>query len=308
MATEAAFKPFEYVDNGKIVGFGSDLLAEVAKDLGVEVEQLDLPFQGILAGLAAGQYDLVATSVAINPERVKTYAFSRPFAAISNVIVVPVGDTKVTSIGDLNGIVVGTQLGSSTEAVARQINDELKAGGGAGFSDLRLFQTFPDTAFVGRVTKIANSAAALSATGQSTDRAVDFEVEVTLENPPADVRPDLSMTARIITDVRDNVLSIPIIALTARAHTPTGDAAEAQPLADSTGGKVKEREGVFVVENGIAMFRPVRVGIAGDEHFEVLEGLREGETIVSGSYQAIRDLADSTAVKKIADQPAGTTP
>ncbi|HPF62160.1 MAG: efflux RND transporter periplasmic adaptor subunit [Gemmatimonadetes bacterium] len=167
---------------------------------------------------------------------------------------------------------------------------------------------FPDTAFVGRVTKIANSAAALSATGQSTDRAVDFEVEVTLENPPADVRPDLSMTARIITDVRDNVLSIPIIALTARAHTPTGDAAEAQPLADSTGGKVKEREGVFVVENGIAMFRPVRVGIAGDEHFEVLEGLREGETIVSGSYQAIRDLADSTAVKKIADQPAGTTP
>lgn len=147
VATEAAFKPFEYVDNGKIVGFGSDLLAEVAKDLGVEVEQLDLPFQGILAGLAAGQYDLVATSVAINPERVKTYAFSRPFAAISNVIVVPVGDTKVTSIGDLNGIVVGTQLGSSTEAVARQINDELKAGGGAGFSDLRLFQTFPDTAF-----------------------------------------------------------------------------------------------------------------------------------------------------------------
>ena len=147
VATEAAFKPFEYVDDGEIVGFGSDLLAEVVKDLDVEVEQLDLPFQGILAGLAAGQYDLVATSVAINPERAKSYAFSRPFAAISNVIVVPVGETKITSIEALNDRVVGTQLGSSTEAVARQIDEELKAADGAGFSDLRLFQTFPDTAF-----------------------------------------------------------------------------------------------------------------------------------------------------------------
>ncbi|MCT8973885.1 transporter substrate-binding domain-containing protein [Microbaculum marinisediminis] len=154
VATEAAFKPFEYVDNGEIVGFGSDLLAEVVKDLDVEVEQLDLPFQGILAGLAAGQYDLVATSVAINPERAKSYAFSRPFAAISNVIVVPAGESEITAIEALNGRVVGTQLGSSTEAVARQIDEELKAAGGDGFSDLRLFQTFPDTAFALRSGQI----------------------------------------------------------------------------------------------------------------------------------------------------------
>ena len=147
VATEAAFKPFEYVEDGKIVGFGADLLAEVVKDLGVEVEQLDLPWQGILAGLAAGQYDMVATSVAINPERVKTYAFSRPIAAISNVIVVPAGDDKVKSTAELNGLVVGSQLGSATEALARQIDKELKAAGGDGFSDLRLYQTFPDTAF-----------------------------------------------------------------------------------------------------------------------------------------------------------------
>ena len=61
---------------------------------------------------------------------------------------------------------------------------------------------FPDTAFVGKVTKIANSAATTAAGTASADRAVDFEVEVTLTNPPADVRPDLSMTARIVTDVR----------------------------------------------------------------------------------------------------------
>lgn len=147
VATEAAFKPFEYVENGEIIGFGSDLLAAFAQDIGVEVEQLDLPFQGILAGLAAGQYDLVATSVAPNPERAQSYAFSRPFATIENVAVVPVDDDAITQLSDLNGLLVGSQLGSSTEAVAREMDEALKAEGGEGFGDLRLYQTFPDTAF-----------------------------------------------------------------------------------------------------------------------------------------------------------------
>lgn len=147
VATEAAFKPFEYVEDGQIVGFGADLLAEFGADLGVEAEQLDLPFQGILAGLAAGQYDLVATSVAINPDRARSYAFSRPFAAIANVVVTLADDDRVQALGDLNGMLVGSQLGSSTEAVAREIDAEIKADGGSGFSDLRLYQTFPDTAF-----------------------------------------------------------------------------------------------------------------------------------------------------------------
>ncbi len=167
---------------------------------------------------------------------------------------------------------------------------------------------FPDTAFVGRVTKIANSAAALSAAGQTTDRAVDFEVEITLENPPEDVRPDLSMTARIVTDVRKGVLSIPIIALTARPPVATGDTAQAVPLGDSTAqGRPKDIEGVFVVDNGLARFRPVKVGIAGDEHFEVLEGIAEGETVVAGSYQAIRDMTDSTRVRSAAPAGAAAT-
>lgn len=168
---------------------------------------------------------------------------------------------------------------------------------------------FPDTAFVGRVTKIANSAATLSAAGQSTDRAVDFEVEITLENPPADVRPDLSMTARIITDTRRNVLSVPIIALTARPPAATGDSVPVATLGDSaSASRPKDIEGVFVVENGLARFRPVTVGIAGDEHFEVLSGLTENETVVSGSYQAIRDMADSTRVKQAVTTTTTGTP
>ena len=165
---------------------------------------------------------------------------------------------------------------------------------------------FPDTAFVGRVTKIGNSATTATSTGTSADKAVDFEVEVTLSNPPRDVRPDLSMTSRIVTSVRKGALSIPIIALTARALPNTsGDGNASTPIAptkpstpgDTAKKKVKEQEGVFVVANGIARFRPVKVGITGDEYVEVLDGLKEGETVVAGTYQAIRDMKDSTRVK-----------
>jgi HlyD family secretion protein len=60
----------------------------------------------------------------------------------------------------------------------------------------------------------------------------------------------------------------------------------------------KEAEGVFVVRGGLATFRPVKVGVAGDDYFEVLDGLREGETIVAGTYQAIRDLKDGAKVRQ----------
>lgn len=171
---------------------------------------------------------------------------------------------------------------------------------------------FPDSTFAGRVTKVSNSAL-LSATATasgSTDQAVDFEVEITLDNPPADIRPDLSCTARIVTDVREDVLSVPIIALTVRDNTPVPsergagstaltDADTTRPAATpgDTGARRDEAEGVFVVNGGIATFRPVKVGIAGDEHFEILSGLEVGDSIVSGTYQTIRDLRDSTRVR-----------
>jgi HlyD family secretion protein len=162
---------------------------------------------------------------------------------------------------------------------------------------------YPDTTFLGRVTKISHSAtlsqtAAGSQTG-TNDRAVDFDVEVTLARPPADIRPDLSCTARIVTDTRANALSVPIIALTVRDHekVPNENAPTGQDTLRLKKFRKKETEGVFVVRDGIATFRPVKVGIAGDEYFEVLDGIRQGETIVAGTYQAIRDLKDGARVK-----------
>ena len=181
----------------------------------------------------------------------------------------------------------------------------------AGDSVEVTIDAFPDSTFVGRVSKIINSAqlTATQTTGGSTDRAVDFDVEITLTSPPREIRPDLSSTARIVTDTRKNALSIPIIALTVRDHQPVPNesANGPQPVRrDTLARKKSDKEGVFVVRDGIATFRPVKVGIAGDEYFEVSEGVREGETIVAGTYQAIRDLKDGAKVKAAAEAPKGT--
>jgi len=170
----------------------------------------------------------------------------------------------------------------------------------------------PDTSFAGHVTKIGNSsvnAASASTSGVATSsQAVDFEVRVQLDHPPRNLRPDLSATAHIITDTRHQVLAVPIIALTVRepdtvATAPTTaktTAARYQVSKDTTAAhRAKEIEGVFVVDTttNIAHFTPIRVGVPGEEYFEVLSGLKGGEVIVSGTYQAIKDLKDGSKVK-----------
>lgn len=143
VATEAAYPPMEFSQNGKIVGLGSDILAEVAKDLNAEVEQIDLPFQGILPGLLAKKFDFVATSVGINAERAKRYAYTMPVAENSSTIIKKAGGS-IAGIPDLKRKVLATQLASSMEPIARKIDEQLKTQTGEGFRELKLFPSFND--------------------------------------------------------------------------------------------------------------------------------------------------------------------
>jgi HlyD family secretion protein len=195
------------------------------------------------------------------------------------------------TIADLSVILAKVQV-DETDVVRLNQSDSVEV----------TIDAYRDTTFWGRVTKVSHSAklTATETASGSTDRAVDFDVEITLRNPPTDIRPDLSCTARIITDTRDHTLSIPIIALTVREHEKVPNESEGAPPVDTLRArfKKKEAEGVFVVRDGIATFRPVRTGVAGEEYFEVIHGLREGETIVGGTYQAIRDLKDGAKVRQ----------
>jgi HlyD family secretion protein len=194
------------------------------------------------------------------------------------------------TVADLSVILAKVQV-DETDVVRLALGDSVRV----------TIDAFPDTAFVGRVTEISNSAqlTATATAGGSSDRAVDFDVEITISNPPEDIRPDLSATAKIITDTRTQVPSVPIIALTVRQHevVPNESAPAASAAADTSAKQMTDTEGVFVVRDGIATFTPVKVGIAGEEYFEVVSGVQLGDSIVAGTYQTIRDLQDSAKVR-----------
>ena len=166
----------------------------------------------------------------------------------------------------------------------------------------------PNDVFMGQVTEIGNSP--IQSSGMSQE-ARDFKVIITLDNPSPKLRPGMSCTGDITTDTRDNVLVIPIQALTVRDvivddngvyNPPTLE--QARALSDYSSSsddkdKKKELEGVFVIDkiNKAARFRDISTGITGESEIEVLENLKEDEEIVTGSFQTLRTLKDGAAVK-----------
>src|SRR5471030_1808703 len=106
VGTEAAYEPFEFVENGKVVGYGHDILVYMAAKLGVALDQVNLPFQGLLPGLMTHKFDFVATSVGINAERAKRFAFSQPVGVVDTVLVVRSNESAIKTPDDIVGRVV----------------------------------------------------------------------------------------------------------------------------------------------------------------------------------------------------------
>jgi HlyD family secretion protein len=174
----------------------------------------------------------------------------------------------------------------------------------------------PKKIFHGTVTEIGDNAIVRStgvATSQqstTSEEAKDFKVVVTLIDPPADLRPGLSTTAKITTAARSNVLTIPIQALSVRSKaqleqeksTP-GSVHAAAPVANDAASKEKDKDlkqdvqGVFVIRNKKAEFVPVATGIAGTTDIEVLNGLKDGDEVITGSYKILRTLRSGSTVK-----------
>jgi HlyD family secretion protein len=175
-----------------------------------------------------------------------------------------------------------------------------------------------DKELLGHVSEVGNSA--LSRTGGTattttltSQEAKDFKVVITLDNPPSELRPGLSATASIVTATRQRVLAVPIQALTIRefdsdSKTTTSDnkpdaKVEAKTTPVSTASatdkskKKIEKEGVFIIKDGLAAFREVKAGITGTTDLEILNGVSESEEIVTGPYQVLRTLKDNSRIK-----------
>jgi HlyD family secretion protein len=151
---------------------------------------------------------------------------------------------------------------------------------------------YPNKTFPGIVTEVASSPIKRNG-GQSTTEAVNFEVKIQLENPPAGVRPGFSASADIITGTREKALSIPIQALVVQEKKGSGP------------GKPQDEEGVFVNQNNVVKFVPVKTGLSGDSSIEIVSGLSEGQQIVTGPFRALRDLKDGAKVKEQSEKGGG---
>jgi len=161
---------------------------------------------------------------------------------------------------------------------------------------------FPDDEFAAVVTEVGKSPIAAAA-----NQAINFKVVVRLTDTVPGARPGLSGTADIVTAMRENVLSVPIQALILREVQVDDEGEiirEVDPLAldDLNGpleqeeGETVEMEGAFVVRDGRAVFMPIDIGIAGERHFEALDGAEEDDQIIIGPFEVIRTLVDGERV------------
>ena len=140
IATEAGYAPFEYVEGGKIVGYHADILALVMKDLtdqGVQINQLDLPFASLLAGLQAKKYDMIATALFGTEERAKRFAFTVPTAFGTTGIVTRANNTAITKPDDLDGKTVGAPQATKYLDQMKALSEEFKKKGGKGITEIK---------------------------------------------------------------------------------------------------------------------------------------------------------------------------
>ncbi len=268
-----------------------------------QVEQLKTALDVNKAVVEAGKHAVDQATASLNDAKsslAKTTLYA-PMSGRVTRLAVEQGETAVPGTFNKDAATLLTISDMSVLETRVKVDETDVARVKVGDSAQVQMDAFPDTTFVGRVTKISNSSVKAATTG-SGDQAVDYEVTIQLLNAPPDTRPDFSATAKVITDKRTNVLSVPIIALTVRENQAlqNGDTAvglgKGRPAKDLN---KKDVEGVFVIgtDNKVT-FRPVKVGIAGEKHFEVTSGLKEGEKIVAGTYQAIRELKDGALVRE----------
>lgn len=243
----------------------------------------------------------------------------------------PINGTVSKLNSQLGERVVGTAMMTGTEVMVVADLNEMEARVDIGEVDVVLIQqkqkarleveAFRDRKFSGTVTEIANSSRNLGADsrtgggggggGPQQQEATRFEVKIRIADKEQ-FRPGMSVTAEIETRSRTNVLSVPIQSVTTRLPKDTPDnkaaAATNTTVASSTNttrtdrkpGEVpKPIEVVFLAEADHVRSRPVKRGISDDNYSEIVEGLEEGQEVVSGGYKAIsRDLEDDKKIKR----------
>jgi HlyD family secretion protein len=242
----------------------------------------------------------------------KKTTYQAPFDGVITNLPVREGETVVIGIQNSPGSTLMTLADMSVITAEVKVDETDIVNVQMGQPAQVTIDAIPKKFFKAVVTEIGDNAIVRS-TGVSTSQqtstsqeAKDFKVVVTLQDPPEDLRPGLSATAKITTATRGNALTIPIQALTVRRQedlvpkNEKGSVQAAAPPTDSSKDKERDKQeiqGVFILRNHKAEFVPVDTGIAGTTDIEVIKGLKDGDEIVTGSYKVLRTLRPGSSVK-----------
>jgi HlyD family secretion protein len=237
-----------------------------------------------------------------------------PFEGIVTNLPVREGETVVVGIQNAEGSTLMTIADMSVVTAEVKVDEtdivNVKIGQPAEVS----VDAIPGKSFKGHVTLVGDQALLRSsgvATSQSTtgtEEAKDFKVIVTLDQPNEELRPGLSTTARITTAHKDNVLSLPIQALTLKPQEKPAGSENVQAASTGSNNGQPDQQGVFIMRKDAhgkfrVHFVPVTTGITGATDIEVLSGLKEGDEIVTGPYKTLRGLKDNALVKRDTSKP-----
>ena len=291
-----------------------DLAVATLQSSEQKVHQAEAARAQAAAQLASAQKKIAQNQamVARSSDVLSQYDAIAPLDGVVTNLPVRAGETVVPGLQNSSASTIMTIADMSIITAEVHVDEtdivSVKMGQSAEVS----IDAIPNRTFKGRVIEIGDTAllrssgVAASQSQTSGQEAKDFKVVIALDIPEEMVRPGLSCTAKITTATRGRALAIPIQALTVREkgqiqQQKPGKPAPMDPAAQKAA--KEELQGVFVVKNGKALFRTVTTGVTGATEIEVLGGLKDGDEIITGSYQVIRTIRNDAKIKVDNKQP-----
>lgn len=163
---EAAYRPFAFRENGRIVGYDVDLAHLLFEPLGVEVEMVDTAWAGVIPSLYAGNFDIVMTSLTYTPERIERVGYSIPYTEATQELLIRASDEDtITSLEGMAGKVLAVKLGSAGDTMRPQLEEQLIEATGEGFASVRVYDDHPAAYMAlaqGTVDGVVNTLATLT--------------------------------------------------------------------------------------------------------------------------------------------------
>jgi len=276
-----------------------------------EWEQAQSANESARVAAATATEDAARTKAALDAaaDNLSKCRFLAPFDGVVSALNVEAGEnvimgtmnnagTQILTVSDMSRMLVRADV-DETDIVDLKIGQKVKIS----------VDAVPDTTFPGTVTEIGNTAKrSLTST---VEGQTDFEVKVVFDDNVPQVRPGMTADVNIDTGTREKTLVVPIQSVVVRtqreldrAARKPGERAKRSKAAtvsaeeDTVGRRDAEITGVFVARNGVAAFVPVRAGLSSETMIEIFGDLKEGDTVVSGPYKALRDLKPGGKVKK----------